>query len=362
MKKDLLLIIPTHDSSIGGIVNWSNQLISILTPSKVNFTHINTLWSNRKQVGYNLFDRFYAAIFESFGVLLRLIIILIKRERYVTSHSTSSGSYGLIKDILFGALLIFIAKKRIIHFRFGKIPSYFERKGLFYCLFKFSLVFYNEVLVLDMKSHIRVKSLGVNVHLVPNFIVYDDVNISLSDRTIDFVFIGHVSKEKGIYELIESYKKFRNFNDFTSKLHILGSYNESIKTYIHNELGGNVVLLGHSSKEIVKDYLLRSKFLVLPSYSEGFPNVILEAFMYGAVVLASDVGNISDILSDYKGRKCGYLVEPRDANSLLEAMQSAMNDYEIQNIKEAARLKLTEKYTSEIVLEQLKQLWNYEER
>ena len=57
--------------------------------------------------------------------------------------------------------------------------------------------------------------------------------------------------------------------------------------------------------------------MTLPSHSEGFPNVILEALSFELPVVATTVGGVPDILSEGVG---GILVPPRDIASLSKAL------------------------------------------
>lgn len=64
-------------------------------------------------------------------------------------------------------------------------------------------------------------------------------------------------------------------------------------------------------------YYSTGDFLVLPSYSEGFPNSILEAFSYGKPVVATNVGGIPDLVENSKS---GVLVQKGDVLALADAM------------------------------------------
>ncbi|MEM7217592.1 MAG: glycosyltransferase family 4 protein [Pseudomonadota bacterium] len=82
--------------------------------------------------------------------------------------------------------------------------------------------------------------------------------------------------------------------------------------------------------------------LLLPSRSEGLPFVVLEAMSYGLPVVATDVGAISDVLSD---GVTGWVVPPGDAESLAERMAGLMVDAgSAARMGEAARASLTPRF------------------
>jgi glycosyltransferase involved in cell wall biosynthesis len=63
--------------------------------------------------------------------------------------------------------------------------------------------------------------------------------------------------------------------------------------------------------------------VVIPSLSEGLPNVLLEALFHGKPVVATSVGAVPDVLAGDLGR---WLVPPGDVEALRGAILSAVRD------------------------------------
>jgi glycosyltransferase involved in cell wall biosynthesis len=76
---------------------------------------------------------------------------------------------------------------------------------------------------------------------------------------------------------------------------------------------------GLSSAQIV-EWLAASDLFCLPSYSEGCPNVIVEAIACGRPVVATDVGGIPELVDE----SCGVLVPARDSGKLREGLERAL--------------------------------------
>jgi glycosyltransferase involved in cell wall biosynthesis len=74
-----------------------------------------------------------------------------------------------------------------------------------------------------------------------------------------------------------------------------------------------------SSAQIV-EWLAASDLFCLPSYSEGCPNVIVEAIACGRPVVATDVGGIPELVDE----SCGVLVPARDSGKLREGLERAL--------------------------------------
>jgi glycosyltransferase involved in cell wall biosynthesis len=85
--------------------------------------------------------------------------------------------------------------------------------------------------------------------------------------------------------------------------------------------------------------------MALPSFSEGMPNVVLEAFAYGTPVVATAVGGVPDMVAD--GR-CGWLVPAGDAARMAGALTEALeNRQEAERRAREARTILGERFTVE---------------
>jgi glycosyltransferase involved in cell wall biosynthesis len=85
-------------------------------------------------------------------------------------------------------------------------------------------------------------------------------------------------------------------------------------------LSDRVSLLGR--RDDVEEILSRADLAVLPSYTEGMPNTVMEAMAHGLPVVASDVGGVHSLL----GGGAGLLVAPRDARALAHALNTLLAD------------------------------------
>lgn len=157
--------------------------------------------------------------------------------------------------------------------------------------------------------------------------IYDDgykqkkrLELSLSKNDLVFCFIGRIVRDKGVNELVEAFcllnSKYSN-----SKLLVLGNFEQALdpisdESLVQLETNPNIILCGYHDD--IRPFLLISDALVLPSYREGFPTVVLQA---GAMNLPSIVTNISGCNEIITHDENGLLVPVSDVNSLYNAME-----------------------------------------
>jgi glycosyltransferase involved in cell wall biosynthesis len=104
----------------------------------------------------------------------------------------------------------------------------------------------------------------------------------------------------------------------------------------------------------VETVMSLADILVLPSYSEGFPNVIAEAMACETICIASDVGDARVILDHH-----GYLIDPYDSQTLEHALQSvfSMSPEEIEIRKRSGRKNIVEKYSIDKIASEYEEIY-----
>ena len=128
------------------------------------------------------------------------------------------------------------------------------------------------------------------------------------------VFMSHVSDEKGVGCLLEAFSHLPE--DYS--LDFYGAIKE--KRYESFDWEGHgVSYKGEVSSEEVLRKLTEYDLLLLPSFREGYPGIIIEALSVGMPVVSTQVGGIPEIIDN--GRN-GILVKPSDVEGLVKAICS----------------------------------------
>ena len=141
----------------------------------------------------------------------------------------------------------------------------------------------------------------------------------ISPKTPKFnaLFGGRIHPAKGIFDLVEIIKEIVKYNkDYT--LGIMGDGEEYMKDKLKKEIklnhfSKNIFLLGHKNTKERWDLYRNSDFFLFPSYAEGCPQVVLEAFAANKLVIAYDLPEYRDAFKKYI--KCGELVTFRKGNT-----------------------------------------------
>ncbi len=109
-----------------------------------------------------------------------------------------------------------------------------------------------------------------------------------------------------------------------------------------------VDLPGWISHNDLPKYLNQLRLLVLPSYTEGLPNIMLEAMACGTPVLATPVGAIPDVIRD---GETGFIMEDNSPECIARNVMRALHDPGLEEVAERGRRYVEGEYTFEKAVE-----------
>lgn len=140
-----------------------------------------------------------------------------------------------------------------------------------------------------------------------------------------FCFVGRMVKDKGLVELIQAFVKIHDSGKKV-RLLLVGHFEDDldplpkeIRALINTHEG--IVQAGFQPD--VRPWIIASDVLVLPSYREGFPNVLLQAGALHRPCIATNINGCNEIILD--GRT-GWLVPAKDGIALQAAMEKVLSD------------------------------------
>ncbi len=142
-------------------------------------------------------------------------------------------------------------------------------------------------------------------------------------ETSNFVTVGRLSEQKGHWILLDAAEELLGRGvDFHLTLVGDGELRPDIERHIARAgLGEHVHITGWASEADVREELLRSRALVLPSFAEGLPVVIMEALALRRPVISTFVAGIPELVVP---NECGWLVPAGESTLLANAMIDAL--------------------------------------
>lgn len=168
--------------------------------------------------------------------------------------------------------------------------------------------------------HIQVKQIEILGGIGLNLSEYPYVLPKTSPKHLNFLFIGRLLKEKGIYDFIAAAKLVKQQYP-ESTFTVLGSIDHAnmgaLKQSELDELihTGIIEYPGHVSN--VKDWIAACDVFVLPSYREGVPRSTQEAMAMGRPIITTDVPGCRETV---KNGLNGFIVEKWNPKALAEKM------------------------------------------
>ena len=226
------------------------------------------------------------------------------------------------------------------------IRSYFILKNLKY-INKFITPSY-ALKDLLIKADIGIKN--ENISVINNFLPDEKMTITPNYTNKNyFLYIGSLSKEKGVNYLLEAIKEL----PLNIEFHIAGGGKEeiSLKQFVEKNNLKNVKFLGFLNQEQAHNEYQDCIATILPCYwFENFPTTIMESFINGKPVIASNIGGISEMIENNQN---GLLFEPTNIEQLKKGI---LTYWENQNlVVEHGRkgyLKALNNYTEQIFYNQ----------
>lgn len=286
-----------------------------------------------------------------FFCLLRLIWIILKfKPDIVHSHTPKAG--------LLGMLAARVCRVRIRMHTIAGLPLT-EARG-----FKKFILKIAERITYSCSTSVYPNSIGLKNHIInelkiksskfeiigngssngidlDHYKMTDDLKIQTAEMRsqfgIDsddyvFCFVGRVVRDKGIVELVNSFISIAKIEKSVWLL-LVGHFEEELDPLpkaIKLEILNHPRIIHSGFQEDIRPWVLLSDVFVLPSYREGFPNVVLQAGSLERPSIVSDINGCNEIIEN---ERTGLLVPPKN----IEALKAAMI-YFLQNRQSGYRM------------------------
>lgn len=154
-------------------------------------------------------------------------------------------------------------------------------------------------------------------------------SVAWQQKRFKLLYIGRLAADKGGQsELIEALAQVKPHQDVGLAILGDGKLRSSLEQQvIAYGLQDTVSFLGHVSKDEVQAAMASADLYILTSYSEMLPRTILEAWVLGTPVMATNVGAIGDYLINQQN---GYLLTSHDPAYIAQRIRNALDDGELR--------------------------------
>lgn len=307
MKEKVMIIGPVPPPP-GGVATLTHTLLNSSLKDRYSLSVLDI--SKKKKMRYTTGG--VPSFLSPFYLLIHLIKLnyLLYKEKATIIHLQSTSDIGFLRDSLFIMFGILWKKRIICHFHGALAEEYLIFKyNILRSYFRFIMNYVDVFIPLSKSFALEFDSLIPQTKkiVIPNFISqvapkeFNPVKENFKSE-ITILFVGRLSEKKGIYDLLKAAVILKDVPYICFQLAGLGE-TEADEKRIASELDKNnikrkVNLLGYIQGQEKANLFASSDIFVLPSYTEVFPMVILEAMSAGMPVIATPVGAIPDIIEE----------------------------------------------------------------
>lgn len=182
----------------------------------------------------------------------------------------------------------------------------------------------------------------------------DNLQIKNGERIV--LFVGRLHPVKGVKYLIQAMDVIRRRNA-GARLMLVGDgeEGESLEGLVKElNLEKQITFVGKVPNESIPQYMAASDVLVLPSLSEGFSIVLLEAMASGLSIVATKVGGVPEVIKDGEN---GFLVESESSKKIAEKVLLLLNNDRLKRQISRNNKEKAKKYSWKKIVEKLEKIY-----
>lgn len=359
LSNRLNICVVTFPRPKAGVIPLSN-LVDILGHISDNLSIITgnegSILFNEKCFLYNYsFDYYpnnniYSKIFNYFTLQLNISWQILK-----ISKNIDIFLFFMADGLLLPMLTIKSLRKPVVLSLAGSLPhiidsknaSFFHKITKYFEILNYSLsdriVIYSPVMIYEWNLNKYISKISIaHEHFLDLGLFKFDNDVYRRNNLIGY--IGRFSAEKGILNFVKSIPYIlKRHSDFKILLAGEGELKSQIGELLEIEnISQNVDFTEWIPHNKLSKYISQLKLIVLPSYTEGLPNIMLEAMACGTPVLVTAVGSIPDIIVDGIN---GFIMENNSPKCIAKNVVRVLNSPNLNAITLNARKMIENEYS-----------------
>ncbi len=286
-----------------------------------------------------------------------LIVFICIAPFYDIIHIHLSEPPSAIRKLFFFLIGTLYQKKTIIHFHSFSPETTIE--GRFKTIYQYMFSRSTMLIVLSAQWKQWVET-SIDMDSDKILVVFNpcqDVEASILPKTKSILFAGTLSKRKGYHDLIVAFAALAaRKKDWKLIFAGNGEIELAKKIAKKNNVEKQVEFLGWVSGKEKHNSFSQSSIFCLPSYAEGFPMAVLDAFSYGLPVVTTGVGGIPDVMTD--GSE-GLIFSPGDTTALSAKLLSLMESEGMRSFfSEKSRVLASTVFSPDTISNQITNIYN----
>jgi glycosyltransferase involved in cell wall biosynthesis len=246
-----------------------------------------------------------------------------------------------LKPIVFGGLVSFIFPVKLLVFSITGLGSMFIENSFFnkirsiFFTFLYRIVFLNSNLKVILQNNDDLKYLVSKAKLNKSKVIMikgsgvnlNDFKYSKIPKKFPIVLMAsRLIKDKGVVEFIEAAEYLKK-KKFKGIFYLVGDVDLNNPSAVSK----NLISLSHKKKILrhfkykknISEFIKKSTIVVLPSYREGFPKILMEAAACGRPIITTNVPGCKDAIVN---NKTGILIPSKNYKALANAINKLSQD------------------------------------
>lgn len=351
MLKKVLIVGPSLNGLKGGQVTHMANIESVF--SKSEHFHMSYFYSSTaKEDGESKLVKLGRLILNT----LRFPFSLVGMR--LIHLNSSFDDKALFRDLVLLGWCYILGKKYVVQYHGGLLKN--TKLGRYSAFNYFWLILLRKaknVLVLTDEQVNSLHNIGFrSVIKTTNFVKLPS-NTSAREEPFNFIFLGRMIKEKGIFDILQAAEELSLKHNISVTFYGDGKDRERLLSEVNEKGLESIIKWGGSvtGKEKEDAYISGGAFLLPTYYPEGMPYSVLESLSYGLPVICTEIGALPQLV---KNNENGLLIEERNVEALINAMNSLIVDESFRGeLSKNARALIESQYSFQIMKERFHELW-----
>jgi glycosyltransferase involved in cell wall biosynthesis len=346
-NKRTLLVVPAQNT-FGGVYNFYKNIEEYISISTEYFylggENIKT--KNKLVLLFIRLFRFRSAL---------------KTEKYdLVIINPSLNLFAVLRDAIYVSLCKYYKIKEIVFWR-GWDENNVKYLKFPYSIISASLLSPAATITLYSGTRKTLKKFNCKNEIYPMTTVVSDLAFNYSrlhshnKKEFKVLFLSRIERDKGIFDLLNAFKVLRQKHPVI-ELIIAGEGSEkaNMLSKLKEEDFNGVTVVGYVRDKEKFKLIANCDLFVLPSYTEGMPNAVLEAMAVGLPVVTTKVGGLNDF---FKDNEMGKFIAIQSQNDLIDKIETLFFDKSLMVKMSANNINFAkENFNGKIVSKRLFQI------